>query len=155
VIAVLAAFAIFGLAGTSSAGRVAPALPTAHLSGPRATLASLLASANGRRSLVTFWASWCAPCEHEAGALERFSLSASGRGRLVGVDFSEEAAPARAFIHRHRWTFANLSDAHGSTGNAYRLQGLPTTFVIDSAGRIAGELRGPQTDASLARALGA
>jgi len=154
-IAAVAAFAIFGLAGKSVARRRAPALPATYLSGPHVTLASLLAAARGRPTLVTFWASWCEPCRQEAGALERFALSARGRGRIVGVDFSEEPAPARAFIRRYGWTFANLRDAYGTVGNSYRVPDLPTTFVIDSTGRIAAELRGPQTVASLARALAA
>jgi len=153
-IAAIAAFAIFGLADKSAARRPAPQLRATYLSGPRVTLASLLASARGRQTLVTFWASWCEPCRQEASALERFALSARGRGRIVGVDFSEEAAPALAFVRRYRWTFANLRDAYGTVGNSYRVPVLPTTFVIDSTGHIAGELRGPQTVASLARALG-
>lgn len=151
--AAVAALAVFGLAGSGSAGRLAPALPSTYLSGPRVTLAGLLATAAGRRTLVTFWASWCAPCRDEAPALERFATSAAGRGRIVGVDFSEEAAPARAFIRRQRWSFANLLDAYGVVGNAYRLQGLPTTFVIDASGHVAQVLRGPQTFDSLTRAL--
>jgi thiol-disulfide isomerase/thioredoxin len=154
LLAVLAVLALLGLAGTGSARRRAPQLPSSSLSGPRVTLASLRSQAAGRNTLVTFWASWCAPCKSEAPALERFARSARGRGRIIGVDFSEETAPARAFIRRYGWTFANLRDAYGVVGNAYRVRGLPTTFVIDSSGRIAGELQGPQTLASLTRALG-
>ena len=40
-------------------------------------------------------------------------------------------------------------------GNAYRLAGLPTTFVLDSRGRIRTVLRGPQDVGSLGRALAA
>jgi thiol-disulfide isomerase/thioredoxin len=151
--AAIAALAIFGLAGTSTARRVAPALPATYLSGPHVTLAGLLSSSGGRTTLVTFWASWCTPCGEEAGALERFAHSPAGRGRIVGVDFGEGAAPARAFIRRHAWTFANLRDVHGAAGNAYRMRNLPTTFVIDATGHIAKALQGPQTVASLASAV--
>jgi thiol-disulfide isomerase/thioredoxin len=154
LIAALAALAVIGLAGTSAVRRRAPQLPSSTLSGPPVTLTSLLSQAAGRNTLVTFWASWCTPCKSEAPALERFARSSRGRGRIVGVDFSEEPAPARAFIHRYGWTFANLRDAYGVVGNAYRMRGLPTTFVIDSSGRIARELQGPQTLSSLTRALG-
>jgi thiol-disulfide isomerase/thioredoxin len=151
--AAIAALAIFGLAGNGAARRAAPALPATYLSGPHVTLASLLAGSGGRRTLVTFWASWCTPCAEEAGALERFARSAAGRGRIVGVDFSEEAAPARAFVHRHGWTFATQRDTHGAVGNAYRMRNLPTTYAIDSSGHIAQVLQGPQTLASLTRAV--
>jgi thiol-disulfide isomerase/thioredoxin len=151
--AAAAALAIFGLAGKSSARRIAPALPATYLSGPRVKLASMLARSGGRRTLVSFWASWCTPCREEAGALERFARSPAGRGRIVGVDFSEEAAPARAFVRRHGWTFATLRDTYGAVGNAYRMRNLPTTYAIDSSGHIAVVLQGPQTLASLTRAV--
>jgi thiol-disulfide isomerase/thioredoxin len=136
----------------STVGRPAPALPGERLAGPPATLATLRTAAAGRPVLVTFWASWCAPCAREAAALERFSLSPSGRGRLVGVNWSDARSGARSFIRRYGWTFSNLRDAEGTVGNDYRLPGLPTTFVVDSSGRIRAELRGPQDAASLTRA---
>ncbi len=153
--AALAALVVFGLAGTRSAsvGRLAPALPREHLAGPPVTLAGLLAAGRGRAALVTFWASWCAPCAREATALERFSQSGSGRGRLVGVDWSDALSDAKAFIRRYRLTFSNLRDAEGTVGNDYHLTGLPTTFVIDASGHIRAVLRGPQDEGSLMRAL--
>ena len=89
----------------------------------------------------------------EAPALERFSLSAAGRGRVAGVDWSDALSGARSFIRRYSWTFPNVRDSEGTIGNEYRLTGLPTSFVLDANGRIRAVLRGPQSEASLARAL--
>ena len=151
----LAALIIFGLASQRSAtvGHSAPALPREHLAGPPATIASLLTAAAGRPALVVFWASWCAPCAREAPALERVSRSPVGRNRMVGVDWSDALTGARSFIRRYSWTFSNLRDSEGTVGNDYHLTGLPTTFVLDAHGRIRAELRGPQDEGSLKRAL--
>jgi cytochrome c biogenesis protein CcmG, thiol:disulfide interchange protein DsbE len=152
--AVIAALLIFGLLSVhSSVGRLAPALPRERLAGPPATFASLLSAGRGGPVLITFWASWCGPYASEAPALERFSLTPSGRGRLVGVDWSDSLSGARSFIRRYTWTFSNLRDAEGTVGNDYRLTGLPTTFVVGSSGRIRAILRGPQDTASLDRAV--
>jgi cytochrome c biogenesis protein CcmG, thiol:disulfide interchange protein DsbE len=153
--AALAALIVFGLSsnGSGPVGRRAPALPAERLAGPPATLGTLLAGAHGRATLVTFWASWCEPCAREAAALERFSHSASGRGRLVGVDWSDALTGARAFLVKHAWTFPVLRDAEGTVGGSYGLTGLPTTFVIDAVGRIRSVLRGPQDASTLARAM--
>jgi cytochrome c biogenesis protein CcmG/thiol:disulfide interchange protein DsbE len=153
--AALAALIIFGLASKRSAsvGHPAPALPTEHLAGPPASLASLLTAAGGRPALVVFWASWCGPCAREAPAVERVSQSTAGRNRMVGVDWSDALDGAQSFIRQHSWTFSNLRDSEGTVGNDYHLTGLPTTFVLDAHGRIRAELRGPQDEASLEQAL--
>jgi len=155
VIAAIALAAVFGLAPDSTTGRHAPTLPHEVLEGGHATLASLLASAHGKPALVVFWASWCGPCAQEAPALERFSKTAAGRGRIVGVDWSDARSGAVQFLRRYAWTFPNLRDAEGLVGNSYGLTGLPTTFVIDPDGRIHAALRGPQSERSLRRALAA
>jgi thiol-disulfide isomerase/thioredoxin len=146
--AALAAALAFGLASSHSpaVGRVAPALPRVRLAGPPA-------QTTRRPALVVFWASWCGPCATEAPALEHLSLTPLARGRVIGVDWSDTLAGARSFIRRYAWTFANLRDAQGTVGNDYRLPGLPTSFVLDASGRIRAELRGPQDERSLARAL--
>jgi thiol-disulfide isomerase/thioredoxin len=155
VAAAVVVLAMFGLASDRSpgSGRTAPALPRERLAGAPITLAGLLAGAGDRPALVVFWASWCGPCATEAPALERFSQSATGRGRIVGVDWSDALPGARAFIRRYSWSFPNVRDPEGTVGNQYRLTVLPTSFVLDAHGRIQAVLRGPQSEASLAQAL--
>jgi thiol-disulfide isomerase/thioredoxin len=154
-VGILVALVVFGLASdrSSSVGPQAPALPRERLAGPPLTLPGLLSASAGRPALVVFWASWCGPCAGEAPAIERFSRSTAGRGRLVGVDWSDGLVGARSFIRRYSWTFSNLRDSEGTVGNSYHLTGLPTTFVLDGHGRIRTVLRGPQDERSLQRAL--
>lgn len=150
--AVVVALAVFGLSSSKNAasGRAAPALPTDRLSGEAVSLASL----RGRPALVVFWASWCTPCEQEAPALERFARSLHGRATLVGVNWSDPSlAGAKAFVKRFGWTFPNLRDPDETSGQKFGVSGLPTTYAIDSSGRIRDTLRGPQTQVTLAQAL--
>jgi len=72
---------------------------------------------------------------------------------MVGIDWSDALSGAKSFIRHYSWTFPNLRDGEGTVGNDYRLTDLPTSFVIDARGRIEDVLRGPQNEASLARAL--
>jgi cytochrome c biogenesis protein CcmG, thiol:disulfide interchange protein DsbE len=152
-LAVVAAVVVAELAsgGGGETGRPAPALPRAVLVPPGVTLAGL----RGRPAVVNFWASWCEPCRQEAPRLERLARSLRGRGRagLVGVDWSDGLAGARAFVRRYGWSFPILRDPDGTVGNRYGLSGLPTSFVLDSRGRIVERLPGPQTESSLREAL--
>ena len=152
-VAAVVVLVVFGLASSSSTGRLAPALPRETLSGAPVTLRSLLAGAGGRPAMVVFWASWCGPCGEEAPAIERFAASPIGRGRIVGVDWSDARSGAMQFIRSHHWIFPNLRDAEGFVGNSYHIPDLPTTFVIDTHGRIRKVLRGAQSEHSLQEAL--
>jgi cytochrome c biogenesis protein CcmG, thiol:disulfide interchange protein DsbE len=152
----LAAIAVAGLViaelVTSDSGksaRAAPPLPTQVLRGPAVDLASL----RGRPALINFWASWCGPCKQEAPELERLARRLHGEARLVGVDWNDTTANATAFIRAHGLTYPNLRDGSSQVGNAFGLTGLPTTFVIDSQGRVVRTLRGPQTGATLREGL--
>jgi cytochrome c biogenesis protein CcmG/thiol:disulfide interchange protein DsbE len=131
------------------APRPAPALPTEVLSGHRVDLESL----RGKPALINFWASWCGPCKQEAPELRRFSQQISHRASLVGVDWNDRPDNARAFIAQSDWRYPVLRDSSGEVGNSYGLNGLPTTFVLDSSGRIVQKLQGPQTGSSLSRAV--
>jgi cytochrome c biogenesis protein CcmG/thiol:disulfide interchange protein DsbE len=136
--------------GSETGKRAAPALPSQVLRGPRVDLASL----RGKPALVNFWASWCAPCKQEAPELERLARSRHGQARLVGVDWNDTTANATAFVRQQGLTYPILRDGSSEVGRRFGLTGLPTTFVLDSHGRIAEVLLGPQTESSLREALG-
>ena len=134
-----------------SAPRAAPPLPSAVLQPPKTSLATL----RGKPALVNFWASWCGHCKQESPAIERLWRGLHGAVGVVGVDYSDGADQARAFIHTYGLSYPMLSDPGGTAGERFGVSGLPTTFVLDSHGRIVETLRGPQTEADLREALAA
>jgi cytochrome c biogenesis protein CcmG/thiol:disulfide interchange protein DsbE len=149
---VVAAIVIAELAsggGSKETGRAAPPLPSKALRPPGTDLAAL----RGKPALVDFFASWCAPCGDEAPTLRRLSGALTGRANVVAVDWDDARGAARAFVHQHGWTFPVLADTAGTAGEKYGLVGLPTSFVLDPQGRIVATFRGPQSEATLRRAL--
>jgi thiol-disulfide isomerase/thioredoxin len=151
IVLVGAGFALAeAVSGTNKhTSRAAPALPTEVLHGPPVSLTTL----RGHPAIVHFWASWCGPCTKEAPELAQLGAQLDGKATLVGVDWSDSPAGARRFIRRHHWTFANLEDRDGASGNAYGISGLPTTLILDRQGRIRARLTGPQTARGLLRHL--
>jgi cytochrome c biogenesis protein CcmG/thiol:disulfide interchange protein DsbE len=147
--ALIAIVVLSGTSNRSETGRPAPQLPTGVLVPPQVTLASL----RGEPAAINFWASWCAPCRKEAPDLDRVARLLRGRARLVGVNWEDGTSAARSYVDQYHLTFPSLIDPDGVAGNAYGLRGLPTTFILDSQGKITDVLQGPQSAESLMRAL--
>jgi cytochrome c biogenesis protein CcmG/thiol:disulfide interchange protein DsbE len=136
--------------GSEDPGRAAPPLPTKALRPPAVDLAAL----RGKPALVDFFASWCGPCAEEAPTLRKLSTALRGKATVVAVDWDDADGPARAFVRKHGWNFPVLSDPEGTVGEKYGVStGLPTSFVLDPRGRIIATFRGPQSEATLRRAL--
>jgi thiol-disulfide isomerase/thioredoxin len=116
-----------------------------------------LASLKGKPVVLNFWASWCHPCRKELPAIAAWA-KAHPEVQVVGVDYEDDVADARAFAEEHDATWPMVIDADGSIGQAYEVPGLPATFLIDAQGQIVDRILGEVTEASLdarAKALGA
>jgi cytochrome c biogenesis protein CcmG/thiol:disulfide interchange protein DsbE len=135
--------------GSGQSRPAAPPLPSQVLHGPKVDNASL----RGKPALINFWASWCTPCRQEAPELERLDQTLHGQASLVGIDWNDTTANATDFIRQHALTYSILRDGSSQAGKKFGLTGLPTTFVLDSHGRIVQTLRGPQTKTTLQTAL--
>lgn len=104
-----------------------------------------LADLKGKVVLVNVWASWCAPCEDEAPALERIWRDYRSRGLVIlGIDVRDLTSDATAFIRRHKLTYPSLRDGDGNdTEDAFQTSGVPESFLIDRDGNIAWRFIGP------------
>lgn len=99
----------------------------------------------GRVVLMNFWATWCAPCVREMPALGRL------QARLGGADFTviavnqdrQGAEVAAPFIARHDLEALPVYyDTKTAVSRAAGVSGLPTTLLLDRAGRELGRLEG-------------
>ena len=96
---------------------------------------------------VNFWATWCAPCREEAPSLERLyrALRADGFEVLgISIDASADDAAVEAFAREFDLTFPIPRDADKRVYGAYRVSGVPETFLVDREGRVLERFVGPQ-----------
>jgi thiol-disulfide isomerase/thioredoxin len=100
-----------------------------------------LADFRGKPVVVNVWASWCPGCNEEAADLRRFS-AAHPEAVVLGIDFQDTKAGARAFYRRWDWTHPSIWDVSGSLTGAIGLQGLPTTYFLTADHEIAAQVVG-------------
>lgn len=120
---------------TLQAPRPAPALKLKDIEGKSHDLAKL----RGKVVLINFWATWCPPCRREMPSMERLAQRFRGQPFVVlAVDVGENPDTIEAFTSQLDTapTFPILLDTRSQVMRAWQVAGLPTTFLVDKAGRI-------------------
>jgi len=97
-----------------------------------------LAQFSGGSVVVNFWASWCIPCRKEMPAFQVAADRLVGRVAFVGINEQDSATAAADFQHAVGVRYPSGSDPSGRVAALYGVRGLPTTVVMDAAGRIVG-----------------
>jgi cytochrome c biogenesis protein CcmG/thiol:disulfide interchange protein DsbE len=108
-----------------------------------------MAATRGKPVLINFWASWCIPCEDEAGTLERASRQYGDRVTFIGVNVQDTDANARDFLRRFGVTYPNGTDLSGAVAVDYGMSGVPETYFVDRNGQLTRKWQGPLDDARL------
>ena len=108
---------------------------------------------SGRPLVINFWASWCIPCRTEMPALQAAYRQYGSKIDFVGIDINDTQSDARKFVAQVGVTYPTAFDPNGSMSGPYGLFGLPTTVMVDAAGRIVGVHDGGFTSRTLRLAL--
>jgi peroxiredoxin len=114
----------------------APDFSAATLDGHTVSLADFRGQ---KRVVVSFWASWCAPCRMEMPVLTKFYKSnhtASSDFEILAVSIDEDRNDASDFAAAQKLTFPVLLDSRRKVADAFEVDGIPTMFVIDKDGKI-------------------
>jgi thiol-disulfide isomerase/thioredoxin len=97
--------------------------------------------------VVTFWASWCAPCRQEIVMLNKLQEVAKDSLRVVTVNIEDRQTfkeVTRQF-YESKVTMAN--DPSKRAHNAYGVNGIPHMVIIGKDGKIASVKRGYSEEA--------
>ena len=98
--------------------------------------------------VIDFWATWCPPCKASMPALQMVvnKYRKNAHIQFLFIDCGERATNysdlVKNFIADNQYKFQVLLDEKGDDGkqtkvlNAYKIDGIPTKFVIDRKGNI-------------------
>jgi len=98
-----------------------------------------LASLRGNVVVINFWATWCPPCRREMPSLERMHQEIGAQGvSVLAVNVGEDFETVFGFLGAvdPSPTFPVLFDRDGAALQRWGVRGLPTTFIVDAAGRV-------------------
>lgn len=112
--------------------RAAPALKGQGLDGKPVDLSAM----RGRVVLVNFWATWCDPCREELLSIEILRDRFKDRPfDVLLVNYGEMGGKIGSFLTNYRVSLPVVLDPDKKTATAWKVGGLPTTFIVDAAGR--------------------
>ncbi|OYY80769.1 MAG: thioredoxin [Hydrogenophilales bacterium 16-62-9] len=98
-----------------------------------------LAQLKGHVVLINFWATWCPPCRREMPSLERLTQQLKGEAfSALAVNVGENVDSISLFTSQldTDLSFPLLLDSRSLTLQAWKVAGLPTTYLIDKKGRV-------------------
>jgi thiol-disulfide isomerase/thioredoxin len=104
-----------------------------------------LSDFRGKVVFLNFWTTWCPTCRIEMPSMEKLHQKFKDKDfAMVAIDLQESASQVKAFFKEYKLTFTALLDSTGDVGVRFRINAIPTTFILDQKGRIIAKAVGPR-----------
>ena len=122
-----------GKAGPAEVGKSAPDLSIKTVNGKGSVTLESLA---GKIAVVDFWATWCGPCKQSFPKLEELAKQNSGKVQVIGISVDDKSDGVADFAKANGATFPiGWDDGHTIAGR-WKVDTMPTTYILDSTGKI-------------------
>jgi peroxiredoxin len=129
--------------GQIQAGDPAPDFVLTDMDGNKHKLSDY----EGQGVFLNFWGTWCKPCEEEMPYMNNQYKEFKDQGvQVLAVNVSESKFLVNRFAAKHNLEFPIVIDKNGEVLNAYGVDPLPTTFLINPEGKVEKVLTGTMTE---------
>jgi len=86
---------------------------------------------------VDFWATWCPPCRKSFPWMESMQQKYKDLGfKIIAVSLDTKREVIDDFIKKMNPHFTIAHDPSGDSASAYKVQGMPSSYIIDRKGNI-------------------
>lgn len=91
----------------------------------------------GKVVYVDFFASWCGPCKQSFPWLKAMHEQYAAKGLvIVAIDVDKERSDAFRFVTHFAPPFLVGYDPEGKTADAFRVEAMPSSFLVSPTGTI-------------------
>lgn len=124
---------LFCLSLNAEAAKKAPDFNLKDLDGKTLNLANF----KGEVVYLDFWATWCPPCRKSFPWMEQMHNRYKDLGlKIVAVSLDGKRSVIDKFLKANPVSFIILQDPKGQVADAYKLKGMPSSYLIDRNGNI-------------------
>lgn len=128
-------------------GETAPDFELTTLDGEAVKLSEY----KGKKVILNFWATWCPPCRAEMPDMQKYyEQQAQGENvEILAVNLTTEDKgidKITAFVEEFSLTFPIPMDTEGEIGDLYQAASIPTSYMIDTEGRVQNKIVGPMNE---------
>lgn len=136
-------------------GETAPDFELTTLDGETARLSDY----KGKKVILNFWASWCPPCRAEMPDMQKYyEEQAPGENvEILAVNLTPKDRgmdKITAFIEEFDLTFPIPMDTEGDIDKLYQAAAIPTTYMIDTEGKVRNKIVGPMAEQMMEEFIG-
>ena len=91
----------------------------------------------GKVVIVNFWATWCPPCRKEMPSMQRaWEILKKENIEMLAINVGEDGDQIFSFTAEYPVQFPLIMDKDSSVVRQWKVRGLPTTYIVNPAGKI-------------------